>query len=230
VARLTLALAFALVLAAPASAETVVVGHSTQGRAIVAKRFGDPGADKTALVVGQIHGDESAGIRVTRALRKTTITGLNLWVIDTANPDGGARHTRQNARGVDLNRNFAYHWVHTQKGSHYYGGPKPLSEPESRAMRKFILKIRPDVTIWYHQPWNAVLTPCNSKPRLQRLYAKLAHMKTSCQGADLLGTATSWENAKVGGHAFVVELAAGGISDATAQLNAKAVVATAQAG
>ena len=228
--RLILALAFALLLAAPAKAETVVVGHSTQGRAIVAKRFGDPDATKTALIVGQIHGDEPAGIKITRALRKLTIKDVSVWVIDTVNPDGNARHTRQNARGVDLNRNFAYHWVHTKKGTRYYGGPKALSEPETRAIRKFIIKIRPDVTIWYHQPWNAVLTPCNSKPRLQRLYAKLAHMKTSCQGAELLGTATSWENAKVGGHAFVVELAAGGISDATAQLNAKAAVATAAAG
>jgi predicted deacylase len=230
VRRITLALFLALLLAAPASAETVVVGHSAGGRTITAKRFGDPNAPKTALIVGQIHGDEPAGIRVTRALRHTKVTGVNLWVIDTANPDGGARHTRQNGRAVDLNRNFPYKWVHTTKGTHYYGGPKPLSEPESRAMSKFILKIRPDVTIWYHQPWNAVLTPCNSKPRLQRLYARLAKMHTGCRGADLLGTATSWENAKVGGHAFVVELAAGGISAATAELNARAAVQTAAAG
>jgi murein peptide amidase A len=229
VARLTLALVLALLIAAPASAETVVVGHSSQGRTIVAKRFGDADASKTALVIGQIHGDEPAGIRVTRALRKQAIQGVNVWVIDTVNPDGNARHTRQNAHGVDLNRNFAYRWVRTRKGTRYYGGPKPLSEPESRAVRKFILKIRPDLTIWYHQPWGAVLTPCDSTPRLQRIYAKAAHMRTSCRGAELLGTATSWENAKVGGHAFVVELAAGGISEATAELNATAAIATAKA-
>jgi protein MpaA len=229
VARLTLALVFALLIAAPASAETVVVGHSSQGRTIVAKRFGDPDAAKTALVIGQIHGDEPAGIKVTRALRKQVVEGVDVWVIDTVNPDGNARHARQNAHGVDLNRNFAYNWVRTKKGTRYYGGPKPLSEPESRAVRKFILKIRPDLTIWYHQPWGAVLTPCDSKPRLQRIYAKAARMKTSCRGAELLGTATSWENAKVGGHAFVVELAAGGISDATAVLNARAAITTAKA-
>jgi hypothetical protein len=230
VLRLTAALILTLVLAAPASAETVVVGHSSQGRAIVAKRYGDADAAHTALFIGQIHGDEPAGIRVAEAIKKLDIKGVDVWVIDTVNPDGNAHHTRQNAHGVDLNRNFAYRWVHTKKGTRYYGGPKPLSEPESRAVRKFIIKIRPDLTIWWHQPWGAVLTPCDSKPRLQRIYAKAAHMRTSCQGAQLLGTATSWENAKVGGHAFVVELAAGGISAATAALNAKAAITTALAG
>jgi protein MpaA len=230
VARLILGLLLVLILAQPASAETVVLGRSTDGRAITAKRFGNPAAAKKVLIVGQIHGDEPGGLRVTRALRGIGIGDLDLWVIDSANPDGAARHTRQNGRGVDLNRNFAYRWAKTAKGSRYYGGPKPLSEPESRALRRFILRIRPAVTIWYHQPWNAVLTPCGTKPRLQRLYARLAGMKTGCRGADLRGTATSWQNAKVGGHAFVVELAGGAISDAVAERNARAAVKTAAAG
>ena len=104
--RLTAALILTLVLADPASAETVVVGHSSQGRAIVAKRYGDADAARTALFIGQIHGDEPAGIRVAEAIKKLDIKGVDVWVIDTVNPDGNAHHTRQNAHGVDLNRNF----------------------------------------------------------------------------------------------------------------------------
>ena len=33
----------------------------------------------------------------------------------------------------------------------YDSGPKPDSEPETRALRRLILKVRPNVSIWYHQ-------------------------------------------------------------------------------
>ena len=44
-----------------------MVGHSVQGREIRALRVGDPAAERVALVVGVIHGDERAGLGVTRA-------------------------------------------------------------------------------------------------------------------------------------------------------------------
>ena len=108
-----------------------------------------------------MHGDERGGLAVTRELRRqwaARLRGVDLWVVDSFNPDGLRRGTRQNARGVDLNRNFPYRWrANGRRGSRYWGGPKPLSEPESRAIRRLVLQLRPAVTVWYHQPWGAVL-------------------------------------------------------------------------
>ena len=85
-------------------------GRSRGGRSRVT-RIGDPAAPTTVLVVGSIHGTETAGHAVIARLRRTLPpAGVRLLLVRTANPDGVARGTRQNARGVDLNRNFPFRW------------------------------------------------------------------------------------------------------------------------
>jgi hypothetical protein len=143
--------------------------------------------------------------------------------------------TRKNAHGVDLNRNFSVGWSGSEPpSSGYYGGPHPFSEPESRAVRRLARRIHPNVSIWFHQPWNAVLA-CGHHHRLESRFAKIARMRTECRGNHLPGTVIDWENqckavrgfapkaaGKVAGgdrksfcgHAFVVEFHGGSLSAA----------------
>jgi protein MpaA len=221
----------------PASSATQreLLGRSVEKRAITAAQVGDPAGNRMVLVVGVTHGDERAGLRIVRALKREAsrradaLAGTQLWAIATVNPDGLRAHTRKNAHGVDLNRNFPYRWRgDVPHWSGYYPGPGPASEPETRAVMEFVRWIQPDLSIWYHQPWGAVLA-CRGSPRVAVEYAKLVGMATSCRGRGLRGTAISWETHVVpGSEAFVVELPPGKITGRSASRQARAVLAVAE--
>ena len=153
-------------------------GHSVQGTKLRAVRLGDPDATRKALVIGSIHGDESEGHEIVRRLRRShrDTPGVQLWVVTSVNPDGVQAGTRKNARGVDLNRNFSYRWRGgVPPSSGYYPGPHPFSEPESRAVRRLARRLKPRVTIWYHQPWGQVLLPCHGpRPQAEAIRAHRA--------------------------------------------------------
>ena len=106
------------------------------------------GKGPVVLVVGCIHGNECAALPVVRTLERAHPRAEDLWVVPEANPDGAARDERLNAHGVDLNRNFPTGW---RPGPHdgYYPGRRALSEPESRALLKFIRGLHPAVTVWF---------------------------------------------------------------------------------
>ena len=225
---IALALAAAGIAAAQPESK-VVVGHSVRGRVIVAYERGDPSAPVT-LVVGVIHGSEPTGLAVIRRLRTMPLPAhVHLWLVPTVNPDGLAAGTRQNAHGVDLNRNWPTDWKHNGvPWDGYYSGPRPMSEPENRAMRAFILQVRPALTIWYHQPLDEVYGSDPHAAVLKR-YARLSGLPYRRLAAPP-GAATRWERKRfpLGVH-FAVEFRAGPISSATARRNAAAVVSLAKA-
>ena len=135
----------------PATAATTrhLLGYSVQHRPIAAWLVAPRHARRSVLVVGSIAGDEPGGIAVTRLLAsEAAIAGVRLWLIPDLNPDGAARGTRGNAHGVDLNRNFPFRWRPLgAPGSRYYAGPRPSSEPESRALEAFIRRTRPGLVV-----------------------------------------------------------------------------------
>ena len=197
-----------LALAAPAVAKRVVIGHSVRGRPIVAWTFGPDRARRKILVVGCIHGNECAGLAILSALRHTRVpNGVQLWLVPEMNPDGTAADTRQNARGVDLNRNFPYRWQPISDPT-YYSGPSPASEPETRAAMTLVRRIRPAVTIWYHQHMDLV-DMAGGDRGVARRYARLAGLAPTCL-TFLSGEETEWSNHTFPGTtSFVVELPSG---------------------
>lgn len=211
--------------------ERVVIGRSVRGRPIRAIRLGDPDGERVALAVGVVHGDERAGLDVLERIPAAELEGVQLWVIPSLNPDGSRTRERGNARGVDLNRNFPFRWRGgVPKSSGYYPGPRPTSEPETRAAMRFIERIDPQVSVWYHQPWGAVLA-CRGTPDAAVRYAALAGMRTSCRGKGLRGTAVSWQRHVLpGAEAFVVELAAGEVPQRIARRHARALAIIARDG
>ena len=194
--------------AGSAAAKRVVIGASVQGRPIVAWSFGPNHAKRRILVVGCMHGSECAGLAITAALRRTRLpVGVQLWLVPEMNPDGTAADSRQNAHGVDLNRNFPYRWRPLNDRT-YYSGPYAASEPETRAAMWLVQQIRPVVTIWYHQQMDLVDLSGGDRG-VARRYAQLAGLKPTCL-TFLAGVETAWSNHTLPDTtSFVVELPAG---------------------
>jgi N-acetylmuramoyl-L-alanine amidase len=215
-------LATALVLA------TTVIGHSVDGRPIHAERIGPADAKTKLMVVGSIHGNEPAGKAVVARLRRAhPPRGTALWLIEDANPDGAAANIRHNAHGVDLNRNFPYRW--RRQDGVYESGPGPASEPETQAIERFVERIHPRVTLWYHQAMNLVVASAGDAA-LQHLYSRLSGLPRKRLSGDYHGTVSSWQNSTFPGDtAFVVELPAGPLPAAGVTRHANAVLALARA-
>jgi hypothetical protein len=181
-----------------------VIGHSVKGRPINAYFRGDPQARLQVVLVGQIHGDEKAGVTtaryVLRHLRPRAGTGL--WIVPTMNPDGNARNTRQNASGVDLNRNWPTNgWRSSGRGGCCWGGRAPGGAPEVKAMIAFFGRVRPDFVVVIHQPLH-VVAENGKNPRYEHRLARqlglpLQPVPVGVQGPGIVSpTLSDWYNHK----------------------------------
>jgi len=184
-----------------------VIGHSVKGRPIVAWHLGQPGKP-TVVAFATMHGNEPAPRQILRSLRDgSRIRGVDLWVIPTYNPDGLARGTRKNAHGVDLNRNFPYSW--RDLDGDYESGPKPASEPETRAVMRFLRDVRPKWIVSFHQPLHGVDRD-TKRPRFARRLSRNLNLplKDFRCGGVCHGTMTGWYNHNFRGAAVTVEYGA----------------------
>jgi murein peptide amidase A len=217
------ALVCAVAAGPAAAARTIDLGDSVQGREIIAVEVAGAHPRSAVLVVGCIHGNEPAGIAIAHALTRTRPpSGVALWILPDLNPDGVAAGTRQNAHGVDLNRNFPTRWQ-AQSGT-FASGPHPLSELETRIAYRLILRVRPAVSIWFHQHENLVDDSSGNRPLEQR-FAESVELPVRPL-ARYGGSAVTWEAARFPGTSpFVVELPAGSLSPATVRSFVHAVLA-----
>jgi murein peptide amidase A len=193
----------------PAVVQTRVIGHSVRGRPIRAWRVGDPGARPRVVVMATMHGDEPAPRQILRSIRDgRRVHGVDMWLVPTVNPDGVARRTRTNAHGVDLNRNYPWRWADLD--GRYESGPRPASEPETRALMRFVKDVRPRYVVSFHQPLHAV---DNSVRRARPFARRLAHglhlpARPLLCGGVCHGTFTQWFNHRFAGVAVTVEYGA----------------------
>jgi protein MpaA len=207
-----------------AALASLVIGHSAQGREIRATRVGEEGARVNVLVVGDVHGNEPAGEAIVARLRRAKLEGVTLWLVRTGNPDGRAAGTRQNARGVDLNRNFPWRWRTGARGT-YFPGRRAGSEPETQALMGLVKRVRPQLGIYYHQHLGITVRARGADPAIQREYARRTGLPLRSL-PDYRGTAIGWQNHLIrDGSAFVVELRAG---PAPVRKHADAVLALAR--
>ena len=101
-------------------ADRELLGHSFEGRPITLLKLGN--GPRRVLMWSQMHGDEPTHTTALLnllgllargdAAAEQLLTGLTLGIITPLNPDGAERCTRQNAQGIDVNRDalaFATH-------------------------------------------------------------------------------------------------------------------------
>ncbi len=192
------------------SVDRITLGQSVQGRAIEVIRRGTPGG-VAILVVGVIHGDEDDGSKIIDALREMAVPeGIELWLVPSMNPDGQAAGVRQNANGVDLNRNFPTNWGPVAgPGDWQYAGAGPASEPEVQAMVALSEQVRPSLTLWYHQDLFRINPAAGRDGELRVRYAELTGLPIiAVTGGTYTGTASQWSRtiAADAGIGFTVEL------------------------
>ena len=187
----------------------LVFGHSVQGRRIVAMRYGSPTATRVSVIIGSMHGTELGGLPIVERIRREGAPrGTAMWLITTINPDGTVVRRRQNAHGVDLNRDGSHLWKGTARSREYYPGPRAVSEPETRAYMGFLALLKPDMVLVYHQAGNGIDSYQQKDPLLTRyLHGTMAlPIKSFNCAGECTGTLTGWFNSTQKGAAITIEL------------------------
>ncbi len=126
------------------------IGTSHEGRPLRITRLGR--GPRRVLWIGGIHGNEREGRVATDELPRALLATpgareqVTLTILEDVNPDGTARGTRGNARGVDLNRNYPA----TNFQPSRLFGLRPLDQPEAKALHDLVLDERPHLVIVAH--------------------------------------------------------------------------------
>jgi len=146
--------------------ENQIIGYSVLDRPIEVVRLGN--GPRWFVVLAAIHGghecntNDLAARLLNRLIEEPALLppDVTLYVMPLANPDGCVANTRENANGVDLNRNWdTDDWTADAENSGGAlvgsGGPYPFSEPETSALRDWLLALQtqhegPISVISYH--------------------------------------------------------------------------------
>jgi hypothetical protein len=133
--------------------ERTLIGHSVQERPIELVRLGN--GLRRFVAIGALHGGHECNtyelllhiLDRFEAQPEALPPDVTLYVLPLANPDGCELDSRENANGVDLNRNWdTPDWSEDIEGPFGPvaggGGPEPFSEPETAALRDWLLALQ----------------------------------------------------------------------------------------
>jgi predicted deacylase len=169
-------------------------------------------ANARRLLVAGLHGEEPETVQLARGILDRVGGDEALCaIVLCANPDGVAEGRRQNARGVDLNRNFAAAtWRAGTTPSYPAGidparrvpanrtnvsstGEAPLSEPESAALAALVERLGPELVLDLHAPLELVLTTPLVPEQVAHDLAEAAGLKlTEELGSPVPGALRDW--------------------------------------
>lgn len=186
------------------------IGRSSEGREILAWRFGT--GERILLIVGGVHaGFESNTVLLVNELithfqstPASVLPGMSLVLVPVLNPDGLARGRRSegrfNANGVDLNRNWGCGWSAEAywQTNRVDPGVRAFSEPETQSLANFVRQQPPASAIFFHSAASGVFA---GRCEGQRVSEALAAVYGEASGYPygepfsaypVTGTAASW--------------------------------------
>ena len=160
------------------------------------------------LITAAQHGEEASTALMARRLLERVRGDETRWaVVPVLNPDGLLNGTRQNAAGVDLNRNFpASTWgpapsptyppgiaqalrVSANRTNMSSPGAHAGSEPETQAQMALVERLEPGLVIDLHSPLELILVRGDAPERVVEALASSANLKVEsdldspCPGA-----------------------------------------------
>ncbi len=127
------------------------------------------------LFLGVTHGEEPQGeFLINKFIEKIQKEKLyfknNLYFIPCLNPDGKQLKQRGNFNNIDLNRNFATkNFKTTTFDDGTKSGNKPQSEIETKFLSEIIEKIRFDIILSFHAPFEIVNFDGNAEEIAQKI-------------------------------------------------------------
>ena len=165
----------------PAICQRVDIGNSVLGEPISAMKISDNVTvdenEPEIMLEGCIHGDEQVAANllcnlarkfclqyITSQQVQDLVNSREIWILPVINPDGyigepGWGPTRVNANHVDLNRDAGYMWT-----GYYGSSPGPFSQPETKALRGFIISRNFNLLIDYHSGLQGIMYPWAYRP------------------------------------------------------------------
>jgi len=181
-------------------------GRSREGVALrVFLPSGEP--PLAGVLTAAVHGEEALTALLARRLLERVPARETRWaVVPVVNPDGMLAGTRQNAAGVDLNRNFpATSWSPEDSFTYPPGidpalrrpenrlnrsspGSAPGCEPETRALIELVEQLRPALVVDLHSPLELLLVRRGVPPPVVELLSDSASLSVvdelpGCPGA-----------------------------------------------